>query len=137
MSMTSSAMLPKNNKNVFHARLKDLGGNTMKRNILFGVTVVAAAILFSQGSETLAQQPSSGDRISMFCKTSAGGPGFVLVTLSNLTTSTIPKGKTLFAKKGDKTIKFRAAEAILAGGSASYRTNASAFQVEGPCDGWY
>ena len=58
---------------------------------MFGVTVLAAAFLFSPGSEALAQQPSSGDRISMFCSTSAGGPGFVLVTLSNLATSTVDR----------------------------------------------
>ena len=109
----------------------------MNRITMFGVTVLAAAILFSHGSESLAQQPSSGDRMSMFCSTSAGGKGFVLVTLSNLTTLTIPKGKTLFAMKGGKTIKFRAAEAIPNGGKVTYRTSASAFQVEGPCDGWH
>ena len=109
----------------------------MNRITMFGVTVLAAAILFSHGSEALAQQPSSGDRMSMFCSTAAGGKGFVLVTLSNLTTSAIPKGKTLFAKKGNKTIKFRAAETIPPNGTASYRTDAGAFQVEGPCDGWH
>jgi hypothetical protein len=109
----------------------------MNRITMFGVTALAAAFLFSPGSEALAQQPSSGDRISMFCSTSAGGPGFVLVTLSNLTTSTIPKGTTLFASKGGKTIKFRAAEAIPSSGKATYRTSASAFQVEGACDGWH
>jgi hypothetical protein len=108
----------------------------MNRITIFEATVLAAAILFSHGSEASAQQPNSGDRMSMFCRTSAGGPGFVLVTLSNLTTQTIPKGEALFAKKGDKILKFRAAEAIPAGGTASYRTNAGAFQVEGACDGW-
>lgn len=108
----------------------------MKRITMFGVAVLASAILFSHGSEALAQQPS-GDRISMLCRTSAGGKGFVLVTLSNLTTSAIPKGKTLFAKKGNKTIKFRAAETIPPNGTASYRTDAGAFQVEGACDGWH
>ena len=60
---------------------------------------VTAAFLFAPASEALAQQPAPKARVSMLCKTSAGGPGFVLVTLSNLTTSTIPKGQTLFAKK--------------------------------------
>jgi hypothetical protein len=105
--------------------------------LMFGVTVFAAAILFSPGSEALAQQPNSGDHISMFCRTSAGGKGFVLVTLSNLSTSAIPKGKTLFAKKSDKIIKFPAAETIPPNGTATYRTDASAFQVEGPCEGWH
>ena len=73
----------------------------------------------------------------MFCKTWAGGKGFVLVTLSNLTTSTIPKGETLFASKGGKTIKFQAAEAIPDGGNTIYRTSVGAFQVDGPCDGWH
>ncbi len=113
----------------------------MNRITMFGVTVLAAAFLFSPGSKALAQQPSSGKSVSMLCKISPGGPGiirgFVLVTLSNLTTSTVPKGQTLFAEKGDKTIKFRAAEAIPQNGSATYRTSARAFQVAGDCRGWY
>jgi hypothetical protein len=108
----------------------------MERITKFGVTVLAAAFLLSPGSEALAQQPSSS-AISMFCSTSAGGPGFVLVTLSNLATSTIPNGTTLFARKGGKTIKFRAAEAIPSGGKVTYRTSDGAFQVEGTCDGWH
>ena len=87
----------------------------MNRITMFRGVAVAAAFLFSLGSEALAQQPGTG--VSMFCKTWAGGKGFVLVTLSNLTTSTIPKGETLFASKGGKTIKFQAAEAIPDGGT--------------------
>ncbi|MGA7387732.1 MAG: hypothetical protein WBW99_07360 [Pseudolabrys sp.] len=75
--------------------------------------------------------------VSMFCSTSAGGPGFVLVKLSNLTSLDIPKGETLFAKKGGKTIEFKAAEAIPAGGSVTQRTSEEAFQFEGNCDGWH
>jgi hypothetical protein len=56
--------------------------------------------------------PSAPTQMSMFCKTSAGGPGFVLVTLTNMTNSNIPKGQALFARKGGETIKFEAAEAI-------------------------
>ncbi len=108
----------------------------MDRLTTFGVAVLAATVLLSHSSEGLAQQPASAASISMFCKTSAGGKGFVLVTLSNLTTLTIPKGKILFAKKGDKIIKFTAADAIPNGGVATFRTYESAFQVEGPCDGW-
>ena len=104
---------------------------------MFGVTVLAAAFLFSPGSKSLAQQPNSGNRVSMLCKTSAGGPGFVLVTLNNLTKSTVPKGQTLFAKKGNQTIRFRAAETIPENGSATYRTSARDFQAFGECDGWY
>jgi hypothetical protein len=93
------------------------------------------------GSDSIAQEtgavPNPQTRVSMLCKTSAGGPGIALVTLSNLTTSTIPKGKTLFAKKDDETIKFQAADAIPNGGYATYRTDARAFQSDGPCDGWY
>jgi hypothetical protein len=107
----------------------------MTRISIFGATLLAAAFLFS--GEALAQQPTSSDRVSLFCATSAGGPGFVLVTLSNLTTSTIPKGKTLFAMKGGKTIEFQTAEAIPASGTATYRTSEDVFQVEGPCDGWH
>ena len=109
----------------------------MNRITMCGVTVLAASFFFSSGSEALAQQPSSGNRVSMLCKTSAGGPGFVLVTLSNLTNSTIPKGKTLFAEKGGETIKFQTAEAIPNNGSVTYRTSVAAFEVEGPCEGWY
>jgi hypothetical protein len=67
---------------------------------------VTAAFLIAPGSVAMAQQPKSPE--SMLCSTSAGGPGFVLVKLSNLTSSSIPKGETLFAKKGDKTIQFNA-----------------------------
>ncbi len=70
----------------------------MDRLTTFGFAVLAATVLLSHSSEVLAEQPASNGRISMFCKTSAGGKGFVMVTLSNLTTLTIPKGKTLFAK---------------------------------------
>jgi len=77
----------------------------------------------------------------MLCKVSLGGSGiirgFVLVTLTNLTTSTIPKGQTLFAKRNNKTIQFRAAEPIPNGGSVTNRTSNRAFQGEGDCQGWY
>jgi hypothetical protein len=96
---------------------------------------VTAAFLIAPGSVAMAQQPKSPE--SMLCSTSAGGPGFVLVKLSNLTSSSIPKGETLFAKKGDKTIQFNAAEAIPAGGTVTYSTSEGAFQVEGNCDGWH
>jgi hypothetical protein len=109
----------------------------MNRITMFGVPVLAVAFLLSPGSKSLAQQPSSGNRVSMLCKIAVGGPGFTLVTLNNLTTSTIPKGQTLFAKKGNETIRFRAAEAIPGNGSATYRTRARAFQVFGECEGWY
>ena len=95
---------------------------------------VTAAFLIAPGPVAMAQQPKP---VSMLCSTSAGGPGFVLVKLSNLTSSSIPKGQMLFAKKGGKTIKFTAAEAIPAGGSVTQRTRDGAFQVEGNCDGWY
>src|SRR3974377_1446831 len=107
----------------------------MNRITMCGVTVLAASFFFSSGSEALAQQPSSGNRVSMLCKTSAGGPGVVLVTLSNLPNSTIPKEKTLFAEKGGKTIKFQTAEAIPNNGSVTYRASAAAFAVEGSCEG--
>jgi hypothetical protein len=105
-----------------------------------GICVTAAFLLAAESAETLpARQPSLG--ISMACKTSAGGRGiirgFASVTLSNLTTSTIPKGQMLFAKKGGKTIRFRVVEPIPQGGSATYRTIARAFQAEGDCEGWY
>ena len=74
---------------------------------------VTAAFLIAPGSVAVAQQPKT--TVSLFCSTSAGGPGSVLVKFSNLTTSDIPKGETLFAKKGDKTIQFKAAEAITCG----------------------
>lgn len=81
--------------------------------------------------------PNPQNRVSMFCRTSAGGPGFVLVTLTNLTNSSIPKGQTIFARKNGETIKFQAAEAIPEGSSVVYRTSAETFQVEGNCDGWF
>jgi hypothetical protein len=60
-----------------------------------------------------------------------------LITLSNLTTKTIPQGQPLFAKKGNETIKFEAADDIRENGSVTYRTGAAAFQEEGDCSGWY
>ena len=96
---------------------------------------VSAVFLVTPGSVAVAQQPKTP--VSMFCSTSAGGPGVVLVKLSNLTSSEIPKGETLFAKKGGKTIEFKAAEAIPAGGSVTERTSEGAIQFEGNCDGWH
>jgi hypothetical protein len=101
----------------------------MKRFTIFMATVLAAAFLLLPEAEA--------QGVPLLCKTSLGGSGFVLVTLSNLTTKTIPKGQTLFAKKGSETIKFEAAEDIRENGSANYRTNAAAFQAEGDCSGWY
>jgi hypothetical protein len=102
--------------------------NTMKRFTILATVLVAAFLL---SPEAKAQSAS------LLCKTSLGGSGFVLVTLSNLTTKTIPKGQTLFAMKGNETIKFEAAEEILENGSVTYRTTAAAFQAEGNCSGWY
>jgi hypothetical protein len=108
----------------------------MNRFVMLAVAMLAAAFLFSPGSETLAQQPSTSS-VTLLCKTSLGGSGFVFVTLSNLTASVIPKGKTLFAMKENETIKFESAEAIPENGNATYRTSATAFQVQGDCAGWY
>jgi hypothetical protein len=101
----------------------------MKRFTIVLVTVLAAAFFLSP--EAKAQG------VPLPCKTSQGGSGSALLTLSNLTTKTIPKGQTLFAKKGDETIKFEAAEDIHENGSVTYRTSAAAFQEEGDCSGWY
>jgi hypothetical protein len=101
----------------------------MKRFTIVVVTVLAAAFFLSP--EAKAQG------VPLLCKTSQGGSGSALLTLSNLTTKTIPKGQTLFAKKGDETIKFEAAEDIQENGSVTYRTSAAAFQEEGDCSGWY
>jgi hypothetical protein len=101
----------------------------MKRFTILVVTVLAAAFLLSP--EAKAQG------VPLLCKTSLGGSGSALVTLSNLTTKTIPKGQTLFAKKGNETIKFEAAEDIHDNGSVTYRTSVVAFQDEGDCSGWY
>jgi hypothetical protein len=101
----------------------------MKRFAILVVTVLAAASLLSP--EVKAQG------VPLLCKTSLGGRGSALVTLSNLTTKTIPKGQTLFAKKGNETIKFEAAEDIHENGSVTYNTSGAAFQDEGDCLGWY
>jgi hypothetical protein len=101
----------------------------MKRFTLLVVTVLAAAFLLSP--EAKAQG------VPLLCKTSLGGSGSVFVTLSNLTTKTIPKGQTLFAMKANETIKFEAAEDIRENGSVTYRTTTTAFQEEGDCSGWY
>jgi len=108
----------------------------MNRPTMFVMAALAATFFCSPGSKALAQQPSSSG-VTLLCKTSLGGSGFVFVTLTNLTTATIPKGQTLFATRGNKTIKFEAAEAIAENGSAAYRTSAKAFQDEGDCTGWY
>ena len=96
---------------------------------IFVVTVLVAAFLLSP--EAKAQG------VPLLCKTSQGGSGSALLTLSNLTAKTIPKGQTLFAKKGNETIKFEAAEDSHENGSTTYRTSVSAFQEEGDCSGWY
>jgi hypothetical protein len=101
----------------------------MKRFTIFVATVLVAAFLLSP--EAKAQSAS------LLCKTSLGGSGSALITLSNLTGKTIPKGQTLFAKKGNETIKFEATEDIRENGSVTYRTSGAAFQDEGDCLGWY
>jgi hypothetical protein len=111
-----------------HSDIRKPKESIMKRFIIFVVTVLAAAFLLSP--EAKAQGTP------LLCKVSLGGSGFASVTLSNLTTKTIPKGQTLFAKKG-MTIKFEAAEDIRENGSVSYRTNDAAFQDDGDCSGWY
>ena len=108
----------------------------MNRPTMFVVTALAATFLCSPGSKALAQQPSPSG-VTLLCKTTLGGSGFVIVTLSNLTTATIPKGQTLFAMKGNDTIKFESAEAIPENGNVTYRTSATAFQEAGDCTGWY
>jgi len=104
----------------------------MNRPTMFVVTALVTTFFCSPGSKALAQQPSPSS-VTMLCKTSLGGSGFAC----NLTTATIPKGQTLFAMKGNETIKFEAAEAIPENGSVTYRTSASAFQEAGDCTGWY
>jgi hypothetical protein len=101
----------------------------VKRFAILVVSVLAAAFFLSP--EAKAQG------VPLLCKTSLGGSGSALLTLSNLTTKTIPKGQALFAKKGNETIKFDAAEDIHENGSVTYRTSAAAFQEEGDCSGWY
>ena len=86
----------------------------MKRFTILAVTVLAAAFFLSP--EAKAQG------VPLLCKTSQGGSGSALLTLSNLTTKTIP---------------FEAAEDIHENGSVTYRTSAAAFQEEGDCSGWY
>lgn len=108
----------------------------MKRLTMSVMTVLAAAFFCVPGPEAIAQKPPSGS-VPLLCKTTLGGAGFVTVTFSNLTTATIPKGKTLFAIKGDETLKFTAPEAIPNNGQASFPTKAKAFQIEGDCQGWY
>ena len=108
----------------------------MNRPTMFVVTALVTTFFCSPGYKALAQQPSPSS-VTMLCKTSLGGSGFAFVTLSNLTTATIPKGQTLFAMKGNEAIKFEAAEAIPDNGSATYRTSATAFQEAGDCTGWY
>jgi hypothetical protein len=71
----------------------------MKRFTILVVTALAAAFFLSPEAEA--------QGVPLLCKTSLGGSGSALLTLSNLTTKTIPKGQTLFAKKGNETIKFR------------------------------
>jgi hypothetical protein len=107
----------------------------MNRPTIFVMTALAATFFCSPGPKALAQQPSSSS-VTLLCKTSLGR-GFATVTLSNLTTKTIPKGQTLFDMRGNETIKFDVAEAIPENGSVTYRTNAAAFQEEGDCTGWY
>ena len=108
----------------------------MNRPTMFVMTALAATFFCSPESKAQAQQPSPSS-VTLLCKTSLGGSGFAFVTLSNLTTATIPKGQTLFAMKGNEAIKFEVAEAIPDNGSATYRTSATAFQEAGDCTGWY
>jgi hypothetical protein len=79
--------------------------------------------------------------ISMLCKISPGGRGivrgYVELTFSNLTNNPIPKGQTIFAQKGRKTVKFKAADTIAPGASATFRSSARAFLTAGECRAWY
>ncbi len=98
---------------------------------------VITAFLIVPGSHAVAQQPSPKTSTIMLCKISPSSKGTVLVTLSNLTTTTIPKGQMLFAKKGNKTIKFRTEKSIPNDGFMTSLTSAKEFEVEGDCEGWY
>ena len=108
----------------------------MNRPTMFVMTALAATFFCSPESKALAQQPSPSS-VTLLCKTSLGGSGSVFVTLSNLTTATIPKGQALFAMKGNDRIKFEAAEAIPENGSVTYPASAPAFLEGGDCTGWY
>jgi hypothetical protein len=96
-----------------------------------GICVIVAFLFASEFAEA---------RSSMLCKVSLGGAGmirgYVLVTLSNLTKSTIPNGQTLFAKKGDQTLQFQTETPIGENGSVSFETRDKAFMVPGDCEGW-
>ncbi len=109
----------------------------MRRFATCAVAILTAGLFFSPGSEALAQQPTLGKSTSLICKVSLGGPDMVLVTFTNITTATIPKGQTLFASKGDTTIKFQAADAIPQNGNATFQTKSGAFMSAGDCLGWY
>jgi|GEM_PF-6766802 len=113
----------------------------MNRFTALALTVLIASLSFLPGSEAFAQKPTVGKSTSLICKISPGGKdlvrGFVLVTFTNVTTSPIPKGKTLFAMMGNDTIKFQAAESIPQNGNATFKTNSGAFMVAGDCLGWY
>ena len=58
----------------------------MNRPTMFVVTALAATFFCPPGSKALAQQ-ASPSRVALLCKTSLGGSGFAIVTLSNLTTA--------------------------------------------------
>ena len=113
----------------------------MKSITVFGaVVVVAAASLVSSASGAYAQTAAPKE-MSMLCKTSIGGRGiirgYVELTLSNIGASPIPKGHTMYAQKGKKTIKFKAPQPIPPGGAATFRTSSRAFMSQGECRGWY
>lgn len=103
---------------------------------------LAAVFLTTSGFQAVAQQPGSAAKVvSMLCKIAPGGRGiirgFVMVTLSNISTSTIPKGQTLFAKKANKTVQFRADKDMPSGVASAFKTSNGAFLSEGECEGWY
>jgi hypothetical protein len=97
------------------------------------VICVAVAFLFASSFAEA--------KTSMLCKVSLGGSGmlrtFVLVTLTNLTATAIPKGQTLFAKKEGKTLKFQSVAAIPENGSVTFETTEGAFKAAGDCEGWF
>jgi hypothetical protein len=123
------------------AFLKYQGGSTMNRFTMCALTGLTVGLFFSAGSDAFAQKPTLGKSTSLICKISPGGQdmvrGFVLVTFTNITTASIPKGKTLFASKGDTTIKFQATDAIPQNGNATFKTKSGAFMTAGDCLGWY
>ena len=114
----------------------------LQTKISYLMVAAIAGIFIATGGPASSQPAGAVAKTSsLLCKLAAGGRGiirgYVMLTFSNVGTSTVPKGQTVFAKKDSKTVKFTFQKDVPSGGAATFKTSNRAFMSEGECEGWY